>query len=151
MFRDIAASITFAALLLAATIPAWLPLMPEPEGKLLPVVSKFHVEITQDRSPKNEAWVREVEFNLTFEKFRQCELKSVVWRDIRTNKIHRMVETLAAEQRQAFDPIPTHPTGSQTTGPWRIRDIYSTDFNHMVAVVIHQCHPLWQTLTQVWP
>ena len=145
MYKFIGATF-FVAVLIAASIPAWVPLMPKLEGHVAPVLSKLSVSVVEGRDRGNQAKIDGVVLYISFDKKRQCEFLSISWRDMRTGAIYPFLpDNLDGRLPE------TQPTGRVTSGPWTLRGAYTTDIRHLEVTTVHKCHPFWLTLTTVWP
>ena len=116
-------------------LPIWGTFMPNVEGKLMPVTSTW--QITPTATQPDEG----LSFMMTFKKHRACEIIDYSWISNTTN-VRANVEV-----KQEYT-VATLPTGEHVTGPW-VADIDRLEDYH--AVVIHRCHFLWLTVSNVYP
>lgn len=119
-----------------ALVPYLWSVGAELEGYYYPVVTR--AEIVQVEYNDRGAIVY-----LRFNKVRQCGFVGLQW----YNNLDRR---LGIEfEPESADLPPSRPTGQQYTGPWLIRGLY--DINGSRAVVTHNCHPLWETISVLYP
>lgn len=126
-----------AILLMIISIPVVFPLMAKVEGYFYPVVS--YLEIVEEAP---ESGRDAVVFTVRFNKVRKCDFLGINW--------YLGNERLRLEfSPQADLTPPTRLPGEQGAGPWRL--IGTKRLQGTRAVVLHRCHPLWTTYTNLYP
>lgn len=110
------------------------PLLSAIEGYALPVTDKLNItSVVEDKAG--------IIVEGSFDKLRNCEFVSLEWR----TSFGQRIDYSFLED---YDPI-SRPTGDQIIGPWLLFKVES--LNNLEAIVTHQCHPLWQTKTKLYP
>lgn len=105
------------------------------EGEYFPVVSRFELK-------GQNTFDEGVAFYGVFEKYRSCEFISTQWYK---NGVRLLIEY--APDASKF-PV-SRPMGTQVVGPWLLYDIPNLD--NVTAITKHQCHPMWNTVTDFYP
>ena len=123
-----------ATLLTVFFVAVFAPLLSSLEGYALPVTNKLNITSTVvDKAG--------LIIEGSFDKQRNCEFISLEWR----TPLGQRVEYSFLED---YEPI-SRPTGDQIIGPWLLFKVDRLD--DLEAIVTHQCHPLWQTKTILYP
>lgn len=120
--------------ILLILIPIVFPHMSTLEGKYLPVTSKLDIiKIVDLDNGEKKVWVQ-------FTKHRQCELIGINW--------YKGSERVSFRYGIDDDSDQSRPKGFQTAGPWLVKTDNILDTR---VEVKHQCHPLWVTITRIFP
>ena len=123
------------ALLVFAMLPIWGPLMPPLEGALWPVTSKVTF-INQATTPEGGTLAR-----MSYVKNRDCEIIGV---SMDRAGLPVDFEPVAG----SLDNLTTRGTGPQISRQWLIGD---DSIQGLRLRFIYRCHPLWTTVTIVYP
>lgn len=131
-------------------IPLYWPVAAQYEGVLFPVVQPVYDRgtalplVTEETAAKcPECSLPYVDIYVQFDKIRSCEFKGLSWYDA-TNHRLKVVFDVEAD----YAPR-SRPAGKQVAGPWRIHGVSTV--KNTKAIVHHNCHPLWQTVTTFYP
>lgn len=127
-------SFFIAAAILMIAVPVTVPLLSKTEGIVLPVVDNFKIVSQEKKDSHTFLYV-------TFDKKRHCEFLGINWY-LGSNRLN-----VAFLEDQGQAPL-SRPTGAQITGPWRID---SSTISGSTAEVLHRCHNLWLTTTEIYP
>lgn len=127
------------ALVLLAII-TFKPILPEVEGKFIPVVIGTQLRIVE-RHPDMDGWTI---ISGTTMKKRECDFVSIEWY-LGTERGAR-----SKAQVRFLEGTKTRPPTEFEWGPWAVQLTPSQLFENSSAVVTHDCHSGWFTKTTFW-
>jgi len=124
-------------LIILMIIAAVLPTLPYIEGRLLPVVTDVNIDVYQDNG---DGWSV---LKGSFKKIRNCNFNRLEWRygDNQSNVPVALV----------FPETVLRKTNKYIFDGWKLQLIPENVKNKSFAVVYHNCHPLWPTITRFYP
>ncbi|QCO57445.1 hypothetical protein EOK75_17170 (plasmid) [Pseudorhodobacter turbinis] len=103
------------------------------EGKFMPVVENFTIMTTANS-----------EVFGTYDKVRNCTLDGSKWYYTEDNdRIPARLESTGFTQNRKI--------GFYSYGPWKISIEEELIEDHSYILVTHKCHPLWNTVTKLYP
>ena len=116
---------------------------PRIEASYFPVVNSLtNVELKQDGN--------DVILTATMNKLRNCEYIGASWYKQDGNGVKDQLRYVSLVD--AGDSPPTRPVGKQLVGPLSIRGITVQQMGlNVYAEIVHRCHPMWLTTTQLYP
>jgi hypothetical protein len=137
------AAMSLAFIIAIVTVFALSPALARLEPMLFPVTTRL--EIRQEAVRIEDGII---EFYVKFDKKRQCDFLGIAW----YRGDERLV--LKFEASSSLSPA-TRIVGPQFTGPWQLSAPSGfaplTTMKGTKARVLHRCHPIWTTITQIYP
>lgn len=123
--------------------PAYL-LLGVIERAYFPVVGKL--QIVRSIGEKNSTLVY-----VSFDKKRDCEYLGITWSKVLPDGTLQRVPIELKPEGLPDNSDSTRPVGKQVAGPWRIAMPADEVIAKSVVTLRHRCHPLYDTLTRVYP
>jgi hypothetical protein len=145
MFRSadrITINFIASVLFLMAITPPLAPFMQEIESRLLPVVSDVKIIDLQEDDGG-------VSFRTSFDKVRGCKYVGLTWSRTLPGGLKEKV-AIDFPRSPTDESDSTRPTGEQITGRWWLA-MSLEDFKNSTAWVRHECHILYESVTQFYP
>jgi len=107
------------------------------EGLFLPVVNSFTIDSVESGGGRSE-------LTGTFLKLRNCDFVDINWN-------YAVNGGISTTNLDIVEPAKVRTGGFHEYGPWYVNISNENVRDHSVVEVIHRCHPLWNTITMVYP
>lgn len=107
------------------------------EGKHFPVVERAEIVVSDKISDDPNV----TRFEGTARKLRNCEFNRIYWR------IGKPGESQAPAQITILESDKVRTPGEFSFGPWITRMTPRDLLYNSEGIVVHDCHPLWQTIS----
>lgn len=133
-----------AAIVFAATLYTLWIVGPRAETRFFPVASKLELTsvVWNDRGQSAIVTAR-------FIKLRPCEFIGLAWYYQGEDKTSVRVPIIRLSNYGG--PPPSRPTGPQSVGPWLLLMPAAHVREQSFALIYHECHPFWTTVTAIYP